>query len=177
MNPPVAVSRWCWRRARERGCAPRGPKVLHEIANASMLAHVLAAVQAAGADGLAVVVGPDRADVAGSRPQGGAGRRNLRSDRAPRHRPRRSRRAPGAGARLGRYLDRLRRHAPGPPGNISRAATPWRPEMRLRRSASRRPFPTDTGGCWSMRPARSSLSANTRTQLIPSAPPACATPD
>lgn len=40
------------------------PKVLHEIANASMLAHVLAAVQAAGADGLAVVVGPDRADVA-----------------------------------------------------------------------------------------------------------------
>lgn len=40
------------------------PKVLHEVAGASMLAHVLAAVQEAGADGLAVVVGPDRADVA-----------------------------------------------------------------------------------------------------------------
>lgn len=40
------------------------PKVLHEVAGRSMLAHVLAAVQEAGADGLAVVVGPDRQDVA-----------------------------------------------------------------------------------------------------------------
>ena len=39
------------------------PKVLHEVAGRSMLAHVLAGVAEAGADGLAVVVGPDRADV------------------------------------------------------------------------------------------------------------------
>ena len=39
------------------------PKVLHEVAGRSMLAHVLAGVAEAGADRLAVVVGPDRADV------------------------------------------------------------------------------------------------------------------
>jgi bifunctional UDP-N-acetylglucosamine pyrophosphorylase / glucosamine-1-phosphate N-acetyltransferase len=39
------------------------PKVLHELAGRSMLAHVLAAVGAAGADALAVVVGPDQDDV------------------------------------------------------------------------------------------------------------------
>ncbi|MGO4570858.1 bifunctional UDP-N-acetylglucosamine diphosphorylase/glucosamine-1-phosphate N-acetyltransferase GlmU [Microvirga sp. 2TAF3] len=40
------------------------PKVLHEIANRSMVGHVLAAVMAAGATQVAVVVGPDRDDVA-----------------------------------------------------------------------------------------------------------------
>jgi bifunctional UDP-N-acetylglucosamine pyrophosphorylase/glucosamine-1-phosphate N-acetyltransferase len=40
------------------------PKVLHEIAGRSMLGHVLAAVAAAGASRIAVVIGPDRADVA-----------------------------------------------------------------------------------------------------------------
>ena len=40
------------------------PKVLHEIAGQSMLAHMLAAVGRAGAGAIAVVVGPDRADVA-----------------------------------------------------------------------------------------------------------------
>ena len=40
------------------------PKVLHEIAGRSMLAHVLAAVGAAGAGRVAVVIGPDRDDVA-----------------------------------------------------------------------------------------------------------------
>ena len=40
------------------------PKVLHEIAGRSMLAHMLAAVGGAGAGAIAVVVGPDRADVA-----------------------------------------------------------------------------------------------------------------
>ena len=40
------------------------PKVLHEVAGRSMLAHVLAAVRAAGADSVAIVVGPDREDVA-----------------------------------------------------------------------------------------------------------------
>ena len=39
------------------------PKVLHEVAGRSMLAHVLAGVGEAGADSVAVVVGPDRADV------------------------------------------------------------------------------------------------------------------
>ncbi len=40
------------------------PKPLHCIAGRSMLAHVLAAVDAVGAEALAVVVGPDRDDVA-----------------------------------------------------------------------------------------------------------------
>jgi bifunctional UDP-N-acetylglucosamine pyrophosphorylase/glucosamine-1-phosphate N-acetyltransferase len=40
------------------------PKALHEIAGRSMLAHVLDAVRQAGADHVAVVVGPDSADVA-----------------------------------------------------------------------------------------------------------------
>jgi bifunctional UDP-N-acetylglucosamine pyrophosphorylase/glucosamine-1-phosphate N-acetyltransferase len=40
------------------------PKVLHAVAGRSMLAHVLASVRAAGADRIAVVVGPGREDVA-----------------------------------------------------------------------------------------------------------------
>jgi bifunctional UDP-N-acetylglucosamine pyrophosphorylase/glucosamine-1-phosphate N-acetyltransferase len=40
------------------------PKVLHEVAGRSMLAHVLCAVREAGATRVAVVVGPDRDDVA-----------------------------------------------------------------------------------------------------------------
>ena len=40
------------------------PKVLHELAHRSMLGHVLAAVQEAGASRLAVVVEPGREDVA-----------------------------------------------------------------------------------------------------------------
>ncbi|GLK66868.1 bifunctional UDP-N-acetylglucosamine diphosphorylase/glucosamine-1-phosphate N-acetyltransferase GlmU [Hansschlegelia plantiphila] len=40
------------------------PKVLHQAAGRSLLAHVLATARAAGADALAVVVGPDREDVA-----------------------------------------------------------------------------------------------------------------
>jgi bifunctional UDP-N-acetylglucosamine pyrophosphorylase/glucosamine-1-phosphate N-acetyltransferase len=39
------------------------PKALHKIAGRSMLAHVLESVRLAGVDSLAVVVGPDRADV------------------------------------------------------------------------------------------------------------------
>ncbi len=39
------------------------PKVLHEVAGRSMLGHVLAGVTEAGADQVAVVIGPDRADV------------------------------------------------------------------------------------------------------------------
>jgi bifunctional UDP-N-acetylglucosamine pyrophosphorylase / glucosamine-1-phosphate N-acetyltransferase len=40
------------------------PKVLHPVAGRTMLGHVLATVQAAGAGEIAVVIGPDRADVA-----------------------------------------------------------------------------------------------------------------
>ncbi|WP_349367442.1 bifunctional UDP-N-acetylglucosamine diphosphorylase/glucosamine-1-phosphate N-acetyltransferase GlmU [Salinarimonas sp.] len=40
------------------------PKVLHHVAGRAMLAHALAAVRAAGADRIAVVVGPGREDVA-----------------------------------------------------------------------------------------------------------------
>ncbi|MDB5649247.1 MAG: glmU, partial [Hyphomicrobiales bacterium] len=40
------------------------PKVLHEVGGRSMLAHVLASVREAGADAIAVVVGPGREDVA-----------------------------------------------------------------------------------------------------------------
>ncbi len=41
------------------------PKVLHRIAGRSMVGHVLAAVSDAGATHVAVVIGPDRDDVAG----------------------------------------------------------------------------------------------------------------
>src|SRR5271165_4266059 len=40
------------------------PKALHDIAGRSMLAHVLAAVGESGVGDVAVVVGPDRDDVA-----------------------------------------------------------------------------------------------------------------
>ena len=40
------------------------PKVLHPLAGRSMLSHVLHTVSGAGADAIAVVVGPDREDVA-----------------------------------------------------------------------------------------------------------------
>lgn len=40
------------------------PKVLHEVANRSMVGHVVATVMAAGATEVAVVIGPDRDDVA-----------------------------------------------------------------------------------------------------------------
>ena len=41
------------------------PKVLHEVAGRSMLAHVLLAVKEAGATDVVVVIGPDRDDAAG----------------------------------------------------------------------------------------------------------------
>jgi bifunctional UDP-N-acetylglucosamine pyrophosphorylase/glucosamine-1-phosphate N-acetyltransferase len=42
----------------------RKPKVLHEVGARSMVGHVMTAVKAAGADAVAVVVGPGREDVA-----------------------------------------------------------------------------------------------------------------
>ncbi|WP_234055276.1 MULTISPECIES: NTP transferase domain-containing protein, partial [unclassified Xanthobacter] len=44
--------------------ASRLPKVLHKVAGRTMLHHVLETTRAAGATGTAVVVGPDREDVA-----------------------------------------------------------------------------------------------------------------
>lgn len=41
------------------------PKVLHEVAGRSMVAHVMDAVRAAGAEKIALVIGPGREDVAG----------------------------------------------------------------------------------------------------------------
>ena len=46
----------------------RRPKVLHEVAGRSMLAHSLAAIQAAGIGRVALVVGPGREDVAAVAP-------------------------------------------------------------------------------------------------------------
>ncbi|ALK09286.1 bifunctional UDP-N-acetylglucosamine diphosphorylase/glucosamine-1-phosphate N-acetyltransferase GlmU [Blastochloris viridis] len=40
------------------------PKVLHRVGACTLVGHVMAAVEAAGADDVAVVIGPDRADVA-----------------------------------------------------------------------------------------------------------------
>ncbi len=63
------------------------PKALHRIGGRSMLAHVLDSVRRAGADGIAVVVGPDRADVAAEALRVRAGRRYLYPDRAARAPP------------------------------------------------------------------------------------------
>lgn len=45
------------------------PKVLHEVAGRSMLAHSLAAIEAAGIARVALVIGPGRADVAAVAPE------------------------------------------------------------------------------------------------------------
>lgn len=68
MPSPLPVSRRCLALVLAAGEGTRMksslPKVLHAIAGRSMLGHVLATVQAAGAGEIAVVVGPERADVA-----------------------------------------------------------------------------------------------------------------
>ena len=76
------------------------PKVLHEVAGLSLLGHVTAAVQAAGIDAIAVVVGPGREDVAGGGARGSRRRPPLRAGRAAGHRPRRAGRPRGARGRL-----------------------------------------------------------------------------
>ena len=45
------------------------PKVMHEIAGRSMLAHCVASIEAAGIDTVALVVGPGRDDVAAQAPR------------------------------------------------------------------------------------------------------------
>ncbi len=71
------------------------PKVLHQVAGRSMLAHVLDAVAQAGADELAVVVGPGRDDVAAEALRASLPCQGLCPERATRHRPRRARGARG----------------------------------------------------------------------------------
>ncbi|MBF9234566.1 bifunctional UDP-N-acetylglucosamine diphosphorylase/glucosamine-1-phosphate N-acetyltransferase GlmU [Microvirga alba] len=67
-SPTTASSRTCLAIVLAAGEGTRmrsdRPKVLHEVANRSMLGHVLATVKAAGATDIAVVIGPDREDVA-----------------------------------------------------------------------------------------------------------------
>jgi bifunctional UDP-N-acetylglucosamine pyrophosphorylase / glucosamine-1-phosphate N-acetyltransferase len=66
-NPPLHPERTCLAIVLAAGEGTRmrssRPKVLHEIAGRSMLAHTLDSVSRAGASAIAVVVGPDRADV------------------------------------------------------------------------------------------------------------------
>ena len=76
------------------------PKVLHEIAGRPMLAHALAAVGEAGADDIAVVVGPDRDDVAAEALNDDAGGKHFRSTGAARDGARGSGGARGDRARL-----------------------------------------------------------------------------
>ena len=62
--PAVPASASCSPPARARACARRVPKALHAVAGRPMLAHALAALREAGASAIAVVVGPERDDVA-----------------------------------------------------------------------------------------------------------------
>ena len=64
------------------------PKVLHEIAGRSMLAHVLTSVAGAKADGIAVVVGPGREDVRAEAAKLCAESGNFRAGATTWHRPR-----------------------------------------------------------------------------------------
>jgi bifunctional UDP-N-acetylglucosamine pyrophosphorylase/glucosamine-1-phosphate N-acetyltransferase len=67
-NTPAASARTCLAIVLAAGEGTRmnsqKPKVLHEIAGRSMVEHVLSAVSAAGASEIAVVIGPEREDVA-----------------------------------------------------------------------------------------------------------------
>ena len=72
------------------------PKVLHAVAGRSMLAHALAAVRSAGADHVAVVVGPGREDVAAAARREIPDAQIFVQKRTPRYRPRGSRRACGS---------------------------------------------------------------------------------
>ena len=87
------------------------PKVLHAVANQSLLAHVLEAVGKAGGTTVAVVVGPDADAVASEAGRVLPGRRDLRAGRATRNR------ACRAG---GQKRDRA--HARRRPGDLRRYA-------------------------------------------------------
>ena len=93
------------------------PKVLHEIAGRSMLAHVLGAVAAAGAGEIALVIGPDRDDVAAEALKAAPGVAISVQAQQTGHRPCRPGGSPGDRRRLRRRLDRLRRYAAHPRGD------------------------------------------------------------
>ena len=122
------------------------PKVLHEVAGRSLLAHVLAAVRAAGGTAAAVVVGPDADAVAAEAQARPAGRRDLRagaSGAAPRMRcwPRGP---PSRAAR--RHPGDLRRHAADPAADAgAHARGAGRRARRSSCSASGRRIPTGYG--------------------------------
>ncbi len=87
------------------------PKVLHNVAGQSLLAHVLTGVGAAGTTATAVVIGPGQDEVAAEAKRVLPGATTFRSTRATRHS---ARGAGGEGrdrAATGRHSCRLRRHA------------------------------------------------------------------
>ena len=53
----VGCRRWCWRRAREPGCARPGPKPLHRLCGRPMVLHVLDALAELSVARVVVVVG------------------------------------------------------------------------------------------------------------------------
>ena len=87
------------------------PKVLHEVAGQSLLAHVLAAAPKANGAALAVVIGPDHQVVADEVETRAYRRADLRSARTSRHRACRARRTRSARARRRRSAGGVRRHA------------------------------------------------------------------
>ncbi len=90
------------------------PKVLHAVAGRSLLAHVLAAVRAAGGTMTAVVVGPGADAVAAEARRVLPGADDLRAGGAPRHRARGARRQERDRARRRRRPGHLRRYAADP---------------------------------------------------------------
>ena len=122
-------------------------KPLHEVAGRSMLAHAMKALAGAGAERIAVVVGPG---CGRGRRRGAAawvGRRNPCSGGAARHRARRARREVVDRTRLGRHSRDLRRRAVASRRNSARLARRSgrggrARRARLRGRRSRRLWPT-----------------------------------
>ena len=100
------------------------PKVLHRVAGRSMLGHVLTAVAAAGARRIAVVIGPDRDDVAKEAGATACRGRDLRAGErlGTAHAVLSARDGPGAPGR--RYPRRFRRHAAGHGRDLRRLRAP-----------------------------------------------------
>ncbi len=123
------------------------PKALHEIAGRAMLAHALDALAGAGANAIAVVVGPNRDDVAAEAREMRAGGGSLRAERTQGHRPCGARGARGDRARLRRRPRHLRRHSADLGANAGAPcakASPTAPGSSF--SASSRPTRPATAG-------------------------------
>ena len=87
------------------------PKVLHNIAGRSMLAHVLALARERRPAALAVVIGPGMEDVRAEALREAPTARGVRASRAQGHGGRGARSTRSAGAAQGRRARALRRHA------------------------------------------------------------------